>query len=72
MRRPCLSDLRGFFEVTRAVIDKEALVETEELGVSKDMKEGPKSESDGQVGACEHWSKIVAEIEDLSEIWIGM
>lgn len=68
MGRPCLSDLQGFFEVTKAVIDEEALVESEELDVSKDMKEGPKSEADGQAGACEIWSKIAAEIEGLLEI----
>lgn len=36
MRRPRLSDLRGFFEDTKAVIDKGVLVDTEELDISKD------------------------------------
>lgn len=43
MGRPRLRDLQGFFEDTKAVIDEEALVETEELDISKDMQEGPKS-----------------------------
>lgn len=68
MGRPCLSDLQGFFEVTKAVIDEAALVETEELDVSKDMKEGPISETDGQAKACEIWSKVATEIVGLSEI----
>lgn len=51
MERPRWSDLRGFFEDTKAVIDKGALVDVEELDISKDMWEGPKSEIDGQGGA---------------------
>lgn len=68
MGRPRLSDLQGFFEDTKAVIDEEALVETEELDISKDMQEGPKSETDRQAGAREIWSKIAAEIEGVLEI----
>lgn len=51
MERPRWSDLRAFFEDTKAVIDKGALVDVEELDISKDMWEGPKSEIDGQGGA---------------------
>lgn len=57
MRRPRLSDLQGFFEDTKAVIDKGALVDTEELNISKDAWEGPKSEIDGQVGAVRSGSR---------------
>lgn len=57
MRRPRLSDLQGFFEDTKAVIDKGALVDTEELDISKDAWEGPKSEIDGQAGAVRSGSR---------------
>lgn len=61
MGRPRLSDLRGFFEDTKAVIDKGALVDTEvdteELDISKDAWEGPKSEIDGQAGAVRSGSR---------------